>query len=76
MLKTFFSGEKATAEAIADAIAENRAKLVHLPATMDLNVPLPSKDCDSCDGSVSNKPLNIKIKFYKLFYFSSCKLAY
>nr|KAJ0196727.1 hypothetical protein LSAT_V11C700376660 [Lactuca sativa] len=48
---TLRSGEKATAEAIADAIAENRAKLVHLPATMDLNVPLPSKDCDSCDGS-------------------------
>ncbi|KAJ0629610.1 hypothetical protein HanIR_Chr00c08g0906661 [Helianthus annuus] len=48
---TLRSGEKATAEAIADAIAENRAELVHLPATMDLNVPLPSKDCDSCDGS-------------------------
>ncbi|KAI7732982.1 hypothetical protein M8C21_024973 [Ambrosia artemisiifolia] len=48
---TLRSGEKATAEAIADAIAENRAELVHLPATMDLNVPLPSKDCDTCDGS-------------------------
>lgn len=45
------SGEKATAEAIADAIAENRAELVHLPATMDLNVPLPTKDCETCDGS-------------------------
>ncbi|KAI3755775.1 hypothetical protein L1987_55581 [Smallanthus sonchifolius] len=48
---TLRSGEKATAEAIADAIAENRAELVHLPATMDLNVPLPSKDCVTCDGS-------------------------
>ncbi|GJV17528.1 hypothetical protein Tco_1362851 [Tanacetum coccineum] len=48
---TLRSGEKATAEAIADAIAENRAELIHLPATMDLNVPLPSKDCETCDGS-------------------------
>ncbi|XP_071727173.1 uncharacterized protein [Rutidosis leptorrhynchoides] len=48
---TLRSGEKATAEAIADAIADNRAELVHLPATMDLNVPLPSKDCQLCDGS-------------------------
>ena len=53
ILISFYSGEKATAGAIGDAIAENRAELVHLPATMDLNVPLPSKDCDSCAGSVS-----------------------
>lgn len=45
------SGEKATAECVADAIADNRAELVHLPSTMDLHVPLPSKDCPSCDGS-------------------------
>ncbi|KAK4344072.1 hypothetical protein RND71_037166 [Anisodus tanguticus] len=44
-------GEKATAESIADAIADNRAELVHLPSTVDLHVPLPSKDCPSCDGS-------------------------
>ncbi|KAK3028413.1 hypothetical protein RJ639_039623 [Escallonia herrerae] len=48
---TLKSGEKATAESIADAIAENRAELAHLPSTMDLNFPLPSKDCPSCDGS-------------------------
>ncbi|KAA8526821.1 hypothetical protein F0562_008950 [Nyssa sinensis] len=48
---TLKSGEKATAEYVADAIAENRAELVHLPSTMDLNFPLPSKDCLNCDGS-------------------------
>lgn len=48
---TLRSGQKATAESIADAIAENRAELVHLPAILDLNCPLPSKDCPTCDGS-------------------------
>ncbi|XP_060209330.1 uncharacterized protein LOC132636467 isoform X2 [Lycium barbarum] len=48
---TLKGGEKATAESIADAIADNRAELVHLPSTVDLQVPLPSKDCPSCDGS-------------------------
>lgn len=46
------SGEKATAESIADAIAENRAELIHLPSTLDLHTPLPSKDCPTCDGTV------------------------
>ncbi|CAA0816320.1 embryo defective 2737 [Striga hermonthica] len=45
------SGEKATASNIADAIAENRAELVHLPSSVDLHVPLPSKQCPDCDGS-------------------------
>ncbi|KAK9268476.1 hypothetical protein L1049_000227 [Liquidambar formosana] len=45
------SGEKATAECVADAIADNRAELVHLPSMMDLHLPLPSKDCPTCDGS-------------------------
>ncbi|PON88957.1 embryo defective [Trema orientale] len=45
------SGEKATAECIADAIADNRAELIHLPSTVDLHVPLPSKDCPTCDGT-------------------------
>lgn len=49
---TSCSGEKATAESIADAIADNRAELVHLPSTLDLHLPLPSKDCLNCDGSV------------------------
>ncbi|KAB1201652.1 hypothetical protein CJ030_MR0G001712 [Morella rubra] len=44
-------GEKATAECIADAITDNRAELVHLPSTMDLHTPLPSKDCATCDGT-------------------------
>ncbi|KAG8637146.1 hypothetical protein MANES_15G087900v8 [Manihot esculenta] len=48
---TLRSGEKATAECVADAIAENRAELVHLPSTVDLNTPLPSKDCPTCDGT-------------------------
>ncbi|KAL3636884.1 hypothetical protein CASFOL_019183 [Castilleja foliolosa] len=45
------SGEKATAENIANAIAENRAELVHLPSSVDLHFPLPSKECPNCDGS-------------------------
>ncbi|KAL6561809.1 hypothetical protein OROMI_017410 [Orobanche minor] len=45
------SGEKATAENIADAIAENRAELVHLPSSVGLHLPLPSKDCANCDGT-------------------------
>ncbi|PON40066.1 embryo defective [Parasponia andersonii] len=45
------SGEKATAECIADAIADNRAELIHLPSTVDLHAPLPSKDCPTCDGT-------------------------
>lgn len=48
---TLKRGEKATAESIADAIADNRAELVHLPSTVDLHLPLPSKDCPNCDGS-------------------------
>lgn len=45
------SGERATAESVAQAIAENRAELVHLPSAIDLPTPLPSKDCPSCDGT-------------------------
>ncbi|KAJ0103045.1 hypothetical protein Patl1_04691 [Pistacia atlantica] len=48
---TLRSGEKATAERVADAIVDNRAELVHLPSTIDLNSPLPSKDCLTCDGT-------------------------
>ncbi|KAK1581173.1 hypothetical protein Q3G72_003798 [Acer saccharum] len=48
---TLRRGEKATAELVADAIADNRAELVHLPSTIDLNTPLPSKDCPTCDGT-------------------------
>ncbi|KAH7657699.1 Heat shock protein DnaJ cysteine-rich domain-containing protein [Dioscorea alata] len=45
------SGERATAESVAEAIAENRAELVHLPSAIDLSVALPSKECPNCDGS-------------------------
>lgn len=44
-------GEKATAESVADAIANNRAELVHLPSAIDLHTPLPLKDCPTCDGT-------------------------
>ncbi|KAL6538329.1 hypothetical protein OROGR_012317 [Orobanche gracilis] len=44
-------GEKATSENIADAIAENRAELVHLPSSVGLHLPLPSKECANCDGT-------------------------
>ncbi|CAA7397503.1 unnamed protein product [Spirodela intermedia] len=45
------SGQKPTAEHIAEAIAENRAELLHLPSAIDPSLPLPSKDCPKCDGS-------------------------
>ncbi|RWW51935.1 hypothetical protein BHE74_00041678, partial [Ensete ventricosum] len=45
------SGERATADCVAEAIFENRAELVHLPAAINLSVPLPSKDCPTCDGT-------------------------
>ncbi|XP_010260241.1 PREDICTED: uncharacterized protein LOC104599413 [Nelumbo nucifera] len=48
---TLKSGERETAECVADAIADNRAELVHLPSTVDLKLPLPSKDCPTCSGS-------------------------
>lgn len=48
---TLRSGEKATAECVADAIVDNRAELVHLPSALDINAPLPSKDCPTCDGT-------------------------
>ncbi|KAM1101267.1 uncharacterized protein LOC126588772 [Malus sylvestris] len=48
---TLRSGEKATAECVADAIADNRAELVHLPSAINLDVPLPSKECPTCDGT-------------------------
>ncbi|KAH0448981.1 hypothetical protein IEQ34_022781 [Dendrobium chrysotoxum] len=45
------SGERATAECVAEAVAENRAELVHLPSSIDFSVPLPTKDCSSCSGT-------------------------
>ncbi|KAJ8435562.1 hypothetical protein Cgig2_015417 [Carnegiea gigantea] len=45
------SGEKATPELVADAIANNQAELVHLPSAIALHAPLPSKDCPTCDGT-------------------------
>lgn len=48
---TLRSGEKATAECISDAIADNRAELVHFPSSIDLHLPLPCKDCPTCTGS-------------------------
>ncbi|XP_027341065.1 uncharacterized protein LOC113854328 isoform X1 [Abrus precatorius] len=48
---TLKSGEKATAESVADAIADNRAELVHLPLALDFQRPLPSKECPTCDGT-------------------------
>ncbi|WJX68431.1 hypothetical protein P8452_52799 [Trifolium repens] len=48
---TLRSGEKATAEAVADAIVSNCAELVHIPSSMDPQIPLPSKDCPICDGT-------------------------
>ncbi|KAI4322956.1 hypothetical protein L6164_022601 [Bauhinia variegata] len=48
---TLKSGEKATAESVADAIVNNRSELVHLPSSLDFQSPLPTKDCPTCDGT-------------------------
>ncbi|XP_027341066.1 uncharacterized protein LOC113854328 isoform X2 [Abrus precatorius] len=53
---TLKSGEKATAESVADAIADNRAELVHLPLALDFQRPLPSKECPTCDGTIMEPP--------------------
>ncbi|KAK9152798.1 hypothetical protein Sjap_000278 [Stephania japonica] len=45
------STERATAESVACAIADNRAELIHFPSAIDLNVPLPSKECPTCEGT-------------------------
>ncbi|KAG6421353.1 hypothetical protein SASPL_117904 [Salvia splendens] len=50
VIDNFCSGEKATAENIADAVADNRAELVHLPSSLN-HLPLPSKECPDCNGS-------------------------
>lgn len=66
----FYRGEKVTAASIADAIAENRAELVHHPSTLDLHLPFPSKECPSCDGSVRTKTLMYLDKFLQKFVIS------
>eukprot|EP00262_Sarcandra_glabra_P011488 TRINITY_DN2763_c0_g2_i1.p1 TRINITY_DN2763_c0_g2~~TRINITY_DN2763_c0_g2_i1.p1 ORF type:complete len:422 (-),score=68.39 TRINITY_DN2763_c0_g2_i1:345-1610(-) len=48
---TLKSGERATAEHVAEAITDNRAEVVHLPSSIDLPSPLPSKECPTCNGS-------------------------
>ncbi|ERN20478.1 uncharacterized protein LOC18448894 [Amborella trichopoda] len=48
---TLKSGQRPTPESVAEAIADNRAELVHLPSAIDLDLPLPTKECPSCDGS-------------------------
>ncbi|KAL6001369.1 hypothetical protein ACLOJK_007103 [Asimina triloba] len=45
------SGEKPTAASVAEAIADNKAELFHLHSAVDLPLPLPSKECPTCDGS-------------------------
>ncbi|XVF14280.1 hypothetical protein REPUB_Repub09cG0045200 [Reevesia pubescens] len=59
------SREKATAESVADAITDNRAELLHLPSTIDLNTPLPSKECPTCDGTISGEEEAVLSKLYK-----------
>lgn len=51
-IKFFFSGERPTAESIAEAVIDKRAELVHLPSAVDLSFPMPSKQCADCDGTV------------------------
>ncbi|XP_061350953.1 uncharacterized protein LOC133296019 isoform X2 [Gastrolobium bilobum] len=53
---TLKSGEKATAESVADAIVDNRAELVHIPSALDFQKPLPTKDCPTCDGTIMEPP--------------------
>jgi len=63
-----FSGEKPTAESVADAIANNRAELVHLPSSLDFQKPLPSKECPTCDGTVGVK-FQDNLTFHPTFCF-------
>ncbi|CAN6443606.1 unnamed protein product [Victoria cruziana] len=45
------SGQKPTADSIAEAVADNRAELVHLPSALELPIALPTKECPTCTGS-------------------------
>ncbi|KAL9251106.1 hypothetical protein AKJ16_DCAP00934 [Drosera capensis] len=62
------SGEKATAGSIADAVVENRAELVPLPSALDLDVPLPSTDCPTCNGTITNPPWKAMNVMSKMHY--------
>lgn len=55
-IQLFSSGEKPTAETVAETIVGNRAELVHFPSTLDPHVRLTSKDCPNCIGSVRAIP--------------------
>ncbi|KAG5551271.1 hypothetical protein RHGRI_009629 [Rhododendron griersonianum] len=51
-IQLFSSGEKPTAETVAETIVGNRAELVHFPSSLDPHVRLTSKDCPNCVGSM------------------------
>lgn len=44
-------GEKPTTKSAAVAIADGRAEVVHFPTSFDLELPLPTKECPTCNGS-------------------------
>eukprot|EP01018_Ginkgo_biloba_P010230 Gb_18684 [translate_table: standard] len=44
-------GEEPTRPNVAAAIADGRAEVVHFPASFDLELPLPTKECPTCSGS-------------------------
>ncbi|KAI8557803.1 hypothetical protein RHMOL_Rhmol04G0038600 [Rhododendron molle] len=51
-IQLFSSGEKPTAETVAETIVGNRAELVPFPSSLDPHVQLTSKDCPNCVGSM------------------------
>lgn len=39
-------------QSMAAAIAGGQAKVEHLPPSMNLGLPLPSRECPNCEGTV------------------------
>ncbi len=39
-------------QSMAAAIAGGQAKLEHLPPSINLGLPLPSRECPNCEGTV------------------------
>lgn len=44
-------GENPTTKSAAVSIADGRAEVVHFPTSFDLELPLPTKECPTCNGS-------------------------
>lgn len=59
-------GEKPTTKNAAVAIADGRAEVAHFPTSFDIELPLPTKECPTCNGSGVMNCTECKDNPYKL----------